>query len=130
MKISTGEPESHPTPLPVDASHSPAVAPPTVREPSGTEQGAVMPTTAMFAEQAAAGTADVSAAMAAGMAADAGRRGGYERDIQPLGAQYGDLMTLPGGYPDSGTVGGLTSPAGYFYDPPRAGAPETSTTGA
>jgi hypothetical protein len=42
----------------------------------------------------------------------------------PQGAAYGDYLPLPPGYPDAGTVAGLTDPEGTFYDPPREGVPE------
>ena len=40
-------------------------------------------------------TADAAAAMHAGMAADADRRGRYATAMSPLGASYGDDMALP-----------------------------------
>jgi hypothetical protein len=46
MKISSGTPEDHPAVLPLDASHSPGVVPPTPRYPSGTEQGGALTDTA------------------------------------------------------------------------------------
>ena len=56
-------------------------------------QGGVMPTTAMFGEQAAAGEADVRAAQAAAMSAEDGRRDHYQ--TQQAGASIGDVMDLP-----------------------------------
>jgi hypothetical protein len=134
MDIATGQPQDHPSLLPLDATGLPAVAEVTPATPvasgpadAGPLQGGVMPTTAMFGEQAAAGTADAAAAMHAGMSAETDRRAGYAAGMLPVGASYGDTMDLPPGYPDSGTVGGLTSPEGFFYTPPREGAPETHT---
>ena len=124
MKIATGETEQHPTPLPIDTSATPGVVAPGPTFPgasgpadAASQIGGVMPTTAMFAEQAAAGTADCAAAMSSGMGADADRRGRYEADISPLGASYGDDLALPPvtsdtskhtgspGSPDSGPAG-------------------------
>ena len=115
MKIPTGEPEQHPTPLPLDASGLPAVAPPTPRFPSETgrdgSQGGVLKDTSGVDF-----TAEAAAAMHAGMAADADRRGRYATGMSPLGASYGDDMALPA-YGTGGTV------AASCYDPPRSGAP-------
>jgi hypothetical protein len=61
----------------------------------------VADTVGMFQSQAAAGTADVAAAMASGMSADADRRAFYEADIKPLGAEYGMEMNLDGLLPDN-----------------------------
>jgi hypothetical protein len=41
MIIATGASESHPSVLPLDSTHSPAVVPPAQRDPSGTQQGGV-----------------------------------------------------------------------------------------
>jgi hypothetical protein len=90
VKISTGTPEDHPTPLPVDASATPGVAPPTPRFPSGNEQGGWLTDTSGVDF-----TAEAAAAMAEGMAADSGRRTGYQADMLPLAASYGDEMVLP-----------------------------------
>ena len=128
MEISTGAREDHPTPLPYDAALSPALAQPTPVASGAPVQGAVLDTTAMNLEQQRQGEADVAAAMHAGMAAENDRRHHYGQDILPQGAAYGDAMDLAGvGYPDEGTVGGLTLPEGFFYTPPREGAQETHT---
>ena len=114
---------------PLDASGLPGVAPPTAIVP-GQLSGPTYPamdTTAMFQQQMAAGEADVRAAQSAGMAAEHDRRAHYGADILPAGAAYGDTMTLDGGSLDPGAGGGETLPAGWFYDPPRLGAPETYT---
>jgi hypothetical protein len=98
MRIQDGQPEKHPSVLPLDASATPGVAPPTpafAQTPGGSSTGAAMDTASMFAGQAAAGTADASAAMSSGMRADADRRGRYARDISPLASSYGDEMSLP-----------------------------------
>ena len=95
MKIATGEAESHPTPLPYNPQ--PPVAPPTPIVP-GQLSGPTVPArdcAGEYAAQMAAQTADWAAAQAAGHAAETGRRTGYEADIRPLGASYGDEMILP-----------------------------------
>jgi hypothetical protein len=94
MKIPTGEPEQHPTPLPLDASGLPAVAPPTPRFPSetgrdGSQGGEVNDISGVDF------TAEAAAAMHAGMAADADRRGRYAAAMSPLGASATDEMSLP-----------------------------------
>jgi hypothetical protein len=90
VKISTGTPEDHPTPLPIDTSATPAVAPPTPVFPSGTEQGGVLKDTSGVDF-----TAEAAGAMSAGMAADYGRRDHYAASMAPLGASAGDQMALP-----------------------------------
>jgi hypothetical protein len=112
MRIADGSPESHETPLPLDPSRSPGVAPPTQIASNETTQ--MGPT--FISSSGADFTADASVAMAAGMAADADRRGRYATTMSPLGASYGDDMALPA-YGTEGTV------AGSFYDPPRSGTP-------
>ena len=93
MDIASGQPQQHPNVLPLDPS--PAPDPVTPRFGEGTQQGGVMPTTAMFAEQAAAGTADCADAMSAGMAAEGARRQHYADAMSPLGAGATDEMVLP-----------------------------------
>lgn len=132
LDIATGQLTDHGNvvqPLDPSASASPGVQAVTLREPSPTpgQQGPTMDTAGMYQAQTAADTAALTAAQGAGMSAETRRRDFYEQDIQPLGAAYGITMDLPPGYPDAGTVGGLTSPFAYFYDPPREGAPETFT---
>ena len=95
MDIATGAAESHPTPLPLDASASPGVQAATPRFPPGTEQSGVRDVTGERLSQLAAGEADIAAAQSAGMAADAGRRQHYLASQTPLGASAGDQMTLP-----------------------------------
>jgi hypothetical protein len=90
MDIKSGQPESHPTPLPVDTSATPAVVAPTPRFPYGSEQGGALTDTSGVDF-----TAEAAAAMSSGMSADADRRGRYEASMNPLGASAGDLMTLP-----------------------------------
>jgi hypothetical protein len=115
MDIKSGASEPHETPLPLDASHTPGVAAQTPTFPSETgrdgSQGGVLADTSGVDF-----TADAAAAMHAGMAADADRRGRYATTMSPLGASHGDDMALPA-YGTEGTV------AGSFYDPPRSGAP-------
>jgi hypothetical protein len=96
MRIETGQAEDHPTPLPLDASHSPGVASPTPREPEGTAQGGVYDATAARLAQLGAEETAWTGAMHAGMSADADRRGRYEQGINPLGATgHGDQLALP-----------------------------------
>jgi hypothetical protein len=95
VKIETGTPEDHPTPLPLDASASPGVVAATPRIPGGSEQGGVRDLTGERLARLAAGEADIAAAQSAGMAADAGRRQHYLASQTPLGASAGDQMTLP-----------------------------------
>lgn len=95
MKIETGTPEDHPTPLPLDASASPAVVAPTPRIPGGSEQGGVRDLTGERLSQLGAAEADIAAAQSAGQSADAGRRLHYVASQTPLGASYGDQMDLP-----------------------------------
>ena len=119
MDIKSGQAETHETPLPLDASHTPGVAPPTPVFPSETgrdgSQGGVLTDTSGVDF-----TADAAAAMHAGMAADADRRTKYATDMNPIGANYGDDMQLPE-YGTAGTV------AGSWFDPPRSGAPADTT---
>jgi len=91
MDIKSGQPESHETPLPLDASHSPGVAPPTqVASNETTQMGPTFINTSGVDF-----TADASVAMAAGMAADADRRGRYAAAMGPMGAAATDEMSLP-----------------------------------
>ena len=96
MRIETGAQEDHPTPLPLQDTGPgiTALAGVTATGASGT-QGGVFDATAAFGEQAAAGAADVAAAMSAGMTAETDRRQHYAQDVLPQGASYGDAMTLP-----------------------------------
>ena len=115
MDIKSGQAEAHETPLPLDASHSPGVAPETPRFPSETgrdgSQGGVLADTSGVDF-----TGEAAAAMAAGMSADGARRDHYATTISPLGASFGDDLNLPP-YGTDGTV------AGHWYDPPRSGTP-------
>ena len=115
MDIKSGQAETHETPLPLDTSATPGVAPPTPVFPSETgrdgSQGGVLADISGVDF-----TADAAAAMHAGMAADADRRGRYATTMSPLGASYGDDLPLPP-YGTGGTV------AGSWYDPPRSGTP-------
>ena len=102
MKIATGEPEDHPTPLPLNSAASPGVVAPTVREPgstgpadAGLQLGGVRDTTGERLSQLATAEAAIGAAQSAGQVADADRRGRYEASMAPLGASYGDAMDLP-----------------------------------
>jgi hypothetical protein len=119
MDIKSGQAESHPTPLSLDTSHSPGVVRPTPVFPSetgrdGTQGGVLADTSGVDF------TADAAAAMHAGMAADADRRGRYATGMSPLGASYGDDMALP-------TYGtGEATVAGSWFDPPPSGTPVDS----
>jgi hypothetical protein len=97
MDIATGTPESHPTPLPLDAAGSPATAPPTpTLGPIAAPTGQQVPARDLTGERlsALAGMeADCRAAQAAGMAAESDRRSHYQHDILPLGSAYGDPLT-------------------------------------
>ena len=117
MRIETGTAEDHPTPLAIDAAASPAVVAPTPRFPSGNQQGGVRDLTGERLSGLAASEAECATAQTYGMAADSGRRVGYSVDLAPLGASYGDEMTLPAvtsdtskhtgsaGSPDAGPAG-------------------------
>jgi len=94
MKIETGTPEQHPTPLPLDGSQSPATAQP-AQTGRGGEQGGVADATGQRLSQLSSSEADIAAAQTAGMSAEYGRRDGYAADILPEGAEYGDLPDLP-----------------------------------
>jgi hypothetical protein len=114
MRIEDGQPEEHPTPLPLDASHSPGAVAPTPRYPSGSAQlGAVTNTAGIDFE------ADARAAMSSGMAADGARRQYLLAAMTPLGGSAGDLMPLSSPPLDPGAGPGEALPAGGFYTPPR-----------
>jgi hypothetical protein len=95
MRIEDGRPESHETPLPLNAAASPAVVAPTSRFPSGNEQGGVRDLAAERLSQLAASAAECAAAQSAGMSADSDRRGLYQSAMAPLGASATDEMVLP-----------------------------------
>jgi hypothetical protein len=96
VKIATGSPEEHPTPLPLDYAATPRVASPAAvaSAPDGPTIGG-RDTTGEYQQQRQAGVADVAAAMGPGMAAEHDRRDGYAADMAPMGASYGDEMALP-----------------------------------
>jgi hypothetical protein len=97
VDIATGNPESHPTPLPYTPGFSPATARPAVTagQQSPQNQGGVRDTAGERLGQLAAYESDIAAAMSAGMAAENDRRSGYAADIAPRGAMYGDQPQLP-----------------------------------
>jgi hypothetical protein len=96
MDIATGQPEQHPTPLPLDASTHPAVVAPTAINPAGSLQGSVRDLTGERVQQLAAGEASAAAAMSAGMSADGDRRQHYQAAMTQQGpGQYGDSLLLP-----------------------------------
>jgi hypothetical protein len=70
MRIADGSQESHETPLPLNVSGLPGVAPPTAIAPSGSQQGTVRDATGERLGQLAATEADIAAAQAFGMGAD------------------------------------------------------------
>jgi hypothetical protein len=114
MRVETGAAESHETPLAVDATHSPGVAGVTPRYPSGTQQGGSLTDTSGvdFTDQ-------IASAMAADMAADAGRRTHYLATMTPLGGSAGDLLPVSSPPLDPGAAPGEAAPWGATYDPPR-----------
>jgi hypothetical protein len=67
----------------------------------------------------AGGRDDVSGTVAGAVASAEARFLEHQSDTYAQGSTIGDVMTLPPGYPDAGTVGGLTGPEGEYYDPPR-----------
>jgi hypothetical protein len=77
------------------------------------DYGAVLDTTAMNLQQQAQGTAEVAAAMAAGMTAKHGLNDHYEAQGLPLGGHAGDTMDLPV-VPEQATG----AAAGFLYPPP------------
>jgi hypothetical protein len=84
VKISTGSPEDHPTPLPLNSEHSPGVQQPTVRDPgstgpadAGIQVVGVYDGTAARLGQMGALEAECAAAQSAGMAAEGARRQHY-----------------------------------------------------
>jgi hypothetical protein len=97
VDIATGQPEGHPSLLPLDSSGNPAIAPPTMTAGQQTPamQGAVFDTTGDQAGRLGGYESDIRAAQAAGMGAENDRRGHFHQDILPVGAAYGDLMALP-----------------------------------
>jgi hypothetical protein len=119
MRIEDGQPESHETLLPLDASATPGVVAATPRYPSGTEQGGVRDLTGERLSQLAESEAGCAAAQAYGMTADADRRGRYAASMAPLGASAGDAMDLPP-VPDNA----LPPAASYGY--PFAGMEPTA----
>jgi hypothetical protein len=97
MEISTGTAESHPTPLPLDTSATPGVQQPTTvaGQLTPADQGGVRDLTGERLGQLAGYEQDITAAQAAGMSAENGRRQHYGQDILPTGSSYGDPVTLP-----------------------------------
>jgi hypothetical protein len=55
----------------------------------------VADTVGMQQQRQSQGRQNVAAAQAAGQARESGRRAGYDADMAPLGASYGDLLPLP-----------------------------------
>jgi hypothetical protein len=119
MRIEDGQPEQHPTPLAVDAAHTPALASPTPAFASGNAQGAVRDATAERLSQLSAAEADIGAAQAFGMSADGSRRQHYLATMAPLGASAGDVLPVDSPPLDPGAAPGEAEPTGAYYDPPR-----------
>jgi hypothetical protein len=97
VDIATGRPESHPTPLPLDESQSPGVAPPTAIVP-GQLHGPTYDardTTGEYQAQMSALEGDCRAAQATGQGARGAMLAHYSQAILPVGAAYGDAMALP-----------------------------------
>src|SRR4029077_7835078 len=90
-----GTPETHETPLPIDAAATPGVVAPTAIFPSGNQQGGVRDLAGERVSQLAASEAECAAAQASGMSADADRRGRYAASMAPPAASAGDAMDLP-----------------------------------
>ena len=97
MDIATGQPESHDSLLPYDASQSPATARPTsiASAPSPVNQVGVFDATADQAGRLGGYEADIRAAQASGQNARNAMLAHYGQDILPIGAAYGDPMALP-----------------------------------
>jgi hypothetical protein len=120
MRVETGAAEQHETPLALDSTHSPGVAPATRIFPSGQpEQGGVTDASGERLSQLAAAEADAAAAMSLGMSADHDRRGRYLAAMQPLGGGAGDLMAVSAPPLDPGADPGEALPSGAYYTPPR-----------
>ena len=97
MDIATGQPESHDSLLPYDASQSPATARPTsiASGPSPVNQVGVFDATADQAGRLGGYEADARAAMHAGQNARNDMLAHYQEAILPVGSAYGDAMSLP-----------------------------------
>jgi len=94
MDIATGQPLGGQAST---SSERPPVAPDTQRYPAHPtpDAGPVADTTGQQQERLTAGRDAVAAAQAQAHAAEADRRAGYAADLAPMGASYGDEMTLP-----------------------------------
>jgi hypothetical protein len=106
VDIATGAAEQHPNVLPLNPQ--PAPDPVTPRFPGGAEQGGVLGDISGVDF-----TGEASAAMAAGMSADADRRAGYAAGMAPLGGSTGDEMSLPGVVSDLAQHTGGTNATSY-----------------
>jgi hypothetical protein len=98
MKIATGASEDHPTPLAVNPSASPGVAPVTPRSgdtPGGSQTAPGRDLTAERLSQLAASEAECAASMSYGMSADGTRRQHYAAAMGPHGSSAGDALPLP-----------------------------------
>ncbi|HMH93667.1 MAG TPA: hypothetical protein VK586_21625 [Streptosporangiaceae bacterium] len=67
----------------------------------------------------AGGRDDVAASVAEAVANATARYHEHESDTYVQGSTIGDIVTLPPSPLDPGVAGGLTDPAGGYYDPPR-----------
>lgn len=97
MDVATGASEDHPTPLPLDASQSPAVAPPTMTEPGFTGprdqaslQGGVRDLTGERLADLGSIEAACQSAQSSGMGAENDRRHHYA-----AAADYVDAVVIP-----------------------------------
>ena len=79
----------------------------------------------------AGGRDDVAGDVAQAMANAQARYHEHQSDTYGMGSVLGDVVTLPVSPLDPGVGSlGTTAPSGAFYDPPRAGSPDTfATTG-
>src|SRR5215469_12310590 len=99
MDIATGQSEDHPSLLPLAPDPAPPVqglvAPvPAIGDHSPMVVG-VFDAAADQADRLSGYAYDIAAAQHAGMSAENDRRSGYHADMLPVGADYGQLMSLP-----------------------------------
>lgn len=97
LDIATGQMTSYDALQPLNDAGLPGVAPPTAVSGLMTpaDQTPERDLTGERLSQLAGYEQDISAAQAAGMAAEHDRRAHYAADILPVGAAYGDTMDLP-----------------------------------
>jgi hypothetical protein len=83
------------------------------------DPGAVSPV-GVHGDPDAGGRDDVAGTVAGAVANAEARYLEHEGDTHATGSTVGDVMNLPPGPLDPGTVGGLTDPSGAYFDPPRS----------